>query len=620
MNLFSLRRKARDESPARFSFVSLPILRSDAETGSPHASPHPRPRSNPHPQPLSHWERGDYVVPRVRDAATGDVTHVDKAATRYPRVLLSGLSGAGKSSALQFIVETTGRAQAAVVSLADHHLNALPTNFENVAWILLDDVSLPEHNEHLATLARQFPSARIWAATRDPNLVAESFISLELLPLNEREIISFAESWFPLPPAKGHAVRRANRPAEAFVASLKADAGTRELATHPLSLFMLVQVYHPAEATPPVPASVPAPGAIPLAGAQPSATPFDVPVRVNIAALPTRRAQLFGEYVKATLSSETDPDFAARALEGIALSIKRGQLAKSEHLARGYGLLEERASGRVEFKHPLLRDFLAARALRRNPDVAPLREHLFDPEWRDVVLFYAGQGDPSEVVEELLKIKDYYYAAYVLAASDQVASELSEQVVKPLVQRAWNDHDERAMDALGALRSNLATDFFAAKLRERNADTRRHAAYVLGRLHTDRALEYLLPQLRDNNPDVRDQVVASLGQSRSDRVIEPLLVALRGDPRVGTVDTRMRIAAAHALGEVGTDKAVPALIVDLQVGEPEVREQAIMALDKIRSDFAIKPLESLVATHPKPEVQDAAKQVLNAMEGKIIKD
>lgn len=604
MNLFSLRRKARDESPARFSFVSLPVLKSPAENGSPHS------------QPLTQSERGEYIVPRVRESATSQVLHIDNASHRYPRVLLSGLSGAGKSSALQFIVETTARAEAAVVSLADHHINALPTNFENAAWILLDDVSLPEHIEHLATLARQFPTARIWAATRDPNLVAEGFTPLALLPFNEREIISFAESWFPLPPVKGHAVRRANRAAEAFVASLKADAGTRELAANPLSLFMLVQVYHPAEASAPAPVSAPTARVIQMAGGQSSATPFDVPVRVNIAALPTRRAQLFDEYIKAALTAESDPDFAARALEGIALSIKRGQRAKSEHLARGYGLLEERPSGRVEFKHSLLGDFLAARALRRNPDLAPLREHLFDPEWRDVVLFYAGLGDVGEVVKEILETGDYYFAAYVLSASDQAASELSEQVVKPLVQRAWDDHDERAMDALGAWRSNMATDFFAAKLRERNAELRKHAAYVLGRLHTDRALEYLLPQLRDNNPDVRDQVVASLGQSRSDRVIEPLLVALRGDPRVGTVDTRMRIAAARALGEVGTDKAVPALIVDLQVGEPEVREQAIVALNKIRSEFAIKPLESLVATHPKPEVQDAAKQVLNATEGK----
>jgi HEAT repeat protein len=188
-----------------------------------------------------------------------------------------------------------------------------------------------------------------------------------------------------------------------------------------------------------------------------------------------------------------------------------------------------------------------------------------------------------------------------------------EAVVKPLVNRAWEAEDGEAMRALGRLRSTMATDFFAAKLRDRSPDARQRAALVLGQLHTDRALEYLLPQLRDNSAEVRDQVIASLGASRSERVIEPLLVALRGDPRVGTVDTRTRVAAARALGNVGTDKAVPALIVDLQVGEPAVREEAARALEQIRSEFAVKPLESVKQTAPSADARHAAAEVLAAM-------
>lgn len=590
MSLFSLRRKPRAVTPVRGSFSVLPVL-----------------RQNYSPNDL-------YIIPRVRDGATLEVLHLDNAMQRYPRALLIGGGGAGKSAALAFLA---ARTNSALVSFGDFHAQALPTNFQDADWILMDDASQPAHYEHLARLAAQFPAAHIWAASREGSVAVEGFTALAVLPFNEREIVSFAEAWFPLPPARGHAARRVNRDAEAFVASLKADAGTRELAANPLSLFMLVQVYSPAQGEAPAPATLAAPARlVPVAGAGAAPTPFDVPVRVNISPLPTRRAELFTQYVNARLAHESDPEFAARALEGIALSTRRGQLAQDEHLARGYDLMQERPSGRIAFKHALLQDLLAARALRRNPDLAPLREHLLDSEWREVVLFYAGLGDASEIASELLKIEDYYRAAHVIAAAAEVAPELVEQVVKPLVKRAWDDHDERAMDALGALRSNMATDFFAAKLKERNTEVRRHAAYVLGKLHTDRALEYLLPQLRDNSPEVRDQVVAALGASRSERVIEPLLVALRGDPRVGTVDTRMRMAAARALGQVGTDKAVPALIVDLQVGEPEVREQAVIALRKIRSEFAVKPLRALVETHPKPEVQQAALQVLNEMEGK----
>jgi HEAT repeat protein len=129
-------------------------------------------------------------------------------------------------------------------------------------------------------------------------------------------------------------------------------------------------------------------------------------------------------------------------------------------------------------------------------------------------------------------------------------------------------------------------------------------------------LEYLLPQLRDPSAEVRATVISSLGQSRSERVIEPLLVALRGDPRVAASDTGMKIAAAKALGVYGTEKAVPALIVDLQVSDPEVRAEAIYALEQIRSPFALKPLRAIASTDKKPEAREAAVKVLDDMSGK----
>jgi HEAT repeat protein len=98
-------------------------------------------------------------------------------------------------------------------------------------------------------------------------------------------------------------------------------------------------------------------------------------------------------------------------------------------------------------------------------------------------------------------------------------------------------------------------------------------------------------------------------------VVEPLLVALRGDPRVASSDTRLKIAAAKALGEYGTDKAVPALIVDVQVSDEDVRKQAVTALEKIRSDFSVKPLTAISQTDKHPEVRAAAEQVLEDMRG-----
>ncbi len=559
LNLLSALRKPRAAPPSRVIPLTLPALKKN-------------------------YSAADvYVIPRVRDESTGGVLHLDHIVGHYSRAILIGTAGLGKTSALNFL------AQDGVQSLSDYHPNALPQTFANPALILLDDAT-PEHAEYLARLAQQYPQARIVVATHEATSLPPEYVRLTLQPLNEREITSASEAWFPTGSATGHSGNKLiNRAAEAFVTAVKANPGTRLLATNPLNLFLLLQVY--TEGT----------------------------------ALPTRRAELFDAYIRTSLQSPAlslsggeaakigDPDFAARALEGIALSTKRGQLAKDEHLTRGYGFLVERASGRVAFVHDLLQDFLTARGLRRNPELAPVLEHLDDENWRQVVLFYAGLGDARSPVETVLERGQVEFAAHALAEAAEIPDDLHKRVAEPLIQRAWNQEASAAIEALGALRSTVATDFFAARLKERDPNARARAARILGQLRTDRAIEDLWPQLRDTNPDVRDCVVAALGESKSDRVIEPLLVALRGDTRVGAVDTRMRIAAARALGQVGTEKAVPALIVDLQVGEPAVRAEAVQALIKTRSDLARKPLQAIVESNQTEDVRAAAQQVLKNM-------
>jgi hypothetical protein len=281
-----------------------------------------------------------YIVPRLLSRATGEVTHLDNAISGHPRAILTGASGLGKSSALAFL---SAGANAPVLSLADYHPGALPEHLPNETWILLDDIGDPAHVLYLQELARKFPSAKIWAVTRDPKLVPADFAQLELQSFNEREIVSM----------KGHTARRINRAAQDLIASVQANAGTRELAINPLCLYLLLQVYEPAAIRAPV---VEEHVALPMIGGN-AATPFDVPQRTRVAQLPARRAQLFDAYVSAKLAAEPDPDFAARALEGIALSTRRGQRATQEHLARGYGLLEQRKAAASSSNIPFCKIF-----------------------------------------------------------------------------------------------------------------------------------------------------------------------------------------------------------------------------------------------------------------------
>ncbi len=575
MNLLTVLRKSRAAPPSRAVPLALPVL-----------------RKNYAPADV-------YVIPRVREVQTGVVIHLDQLARQYTRAALVGCAGSGKTAALNFLAQQqntrseearAGVPQPLVQSLADYHPQALPRHFENPALILLDDVQ-PFHAAYLADLARDFPQARIFIAVREANNLPPEFVRLALQPFHERELSSAVEAWFPAGPAQGHGGNKLiNRAAEAFLTAVKANTRTRLLASNPLDLFLLLQVY--AEGQP----------------------------------LPVRRTELFDAYVRAHLQSETlvsshsggkaaqtgDPDFAARALEGIALSTKRGQIAQDEHLARGYGFLHERASGRVAFVHALLHEFLAARALRRNPDLVPLLEHLDDENWSTVVLFYAGLGEPRPVVEALLECGQIDLAARALGQAAEMPEDLQARVSAALLPRAWEQEETAAIASLAAVQSKPAVDFLAARLKDREPATRARAACILGQLRSDRAVEALLPQLRDTNAEVRAQVAAALGQSQNSRVVEPLLVALRGDARGGIVDTRLRAAAARALGELGAEKALPALIVDLSA-EPEVRAAVTHALIQIRSEFARKPLRALVESNQLAEVRAAAEQVLERM-------
>ncbi len=394
--------------------------------------------------------------------------------------------------------------------------------------------------------------------------------------------------------------RRHREKADAFITALKASGVPRSLTANPLTLTLLSLVWNTDR---------------PLL--KPSAELYDV---YDIKQLPARRAELFEAYARSVLG---DSDETEKMLEGVALAIQRARPAPGEFLPRARGFLRAGENQTAEFVHDLWRAYFAARALRRAPDLAPLSEHLHEPNWRDTVLFYAGLGDSSELVDALLARGDpstgsrqaLVLAGFAIAHAQQVRAELRESVTAQLTERAWNG-DGGAVAALSEMHSESAVDQFAARLKEKDPTVRTRAAEILGKLQLDRAIEYLLPQLRDVNGDVRDKVVEALGRARTNRVVEPLLVALRGDPRVGYIDTRLRVAAAKALGDVGSDKAVPALIVDLQVGEPEVRMVAAESLKRIKSPLMLKPLKSILQTGDEAARKYAA-EVMAALNGNI---
>lgn len=513
------------------------------------------------------------------------------ALANSPRLVITGAPGAGKTTTLAFIAIANAQAMLTqpkasvpiffsgrdLVSQTLPRVTDLPRElnlrpevatqcprifFPDVfnsqrAVILIDDAdTLPF--DQLQSWLNELKGARIIVSAQS---ALTDFVEYALPGFRDSDIDPFVKKWNA-------------ETAPAFLAALKTNNVPRALTANPLTLTLLANLWKPEQP------------------------------------LLTRRADLFDAFAQ-TVGS--DADETLKMLEGVALAIQRGRPATNEFVSKSHGFMRLAKNRTGEFIHDLWQAYFAARALRETTDLKPIAEHLADADWREVILFYAGLGDANELVDRLVRRGSMAFAGHVIAHARAVRADLRESVTQELMTSAW-DGKANAIAALSAMQSDVAVDSFAAKLKDKDPATRKHAAELLGKLQLDRGIEYLLPQLRDVNADVRDQVVAALGHSRTDRVIEPLLVALRGDSRVGVVDTRMRVAAAQALGEIASDKALPALLVELQIGEPELRPVAAESLKQISSPLLIKPLLGIAQTGD-DEARRYANQVLQVVDG-----
>ncbi|MBI5030753.1 MAG: HEAT repeat domain-containing protein [Chloroflexi bacterium] len=522
-----------------------------------------------------------WVEPRGQTAALANT----------PRVVITGAAGTGKTTTLAYLAIANAHAMLTepkpsvpiFFSGRDLVPQALPriTNlsrdlglsnelaaqcprifFPDVfnsqrAIVLIDDADLIPFDQ-LQIWLNELKAARVIVSAQSP---LADFVEYALPGFRDNDIERFARNW-------------ESETVDPFMAALKTNNVPRLLTTNPMSLTLLAKVWK-----------------------------LDQP-------LPTHRADLFEAYARGLLGESEE---TLKMLEGVALAIQRGRPATNEFVSKSRGFMRLAKNRTAEFTHDLWQAFFAARALRESTDITPIVEHLADANWREVILFYAGLGDADELVERLIRRGNIGLAGHVSAHACDVRSDLRESVTQELMASAW-DGKADAIAALSAMQNEVAVDSFAAKLKDKDPATRIRAAQVLGNLRLDRGIEYLLPQLRDVNPDVRDQVVAALGHSRTDRVIEPLLVALRGDSRVGVVDTRMRVAAAQALGEIASDKALPALLVELQIGEPELRPVAAESLKRISSPLLVKPLAGIAQTGD-DQARQYANEILQVVDG-----
>jgi HEAT repeat protein len=109
----------------------------------------------------------------------------------------------------------------------------------------------------------------------------------------------------------------------------------------------------------------------------------------------------------------------------------------------------------------------------------------------------------------------------------------------------------------------------------------------------------------------RWEAINALGRVHDDTSVATILAALPA-----LVD-RDRNEAALALGMIGGDAALDALIGLLRDPEPSVRWRAAMGLGQARDVRGIAPLEALLVTETDPLVTEHARRALDGLRAAV---
>lgn len=216
-----------------------------------------------------------------------------------------------------------------------------------------------------------------------------------------------------------------------------------------------------------------------------------------------------------------------------------------------------------------------------------------------------------------------------------------ERAAVPVLVEALKDPDNgvrrEAAKALGRIKDARAVAPLVEALRDGDGNVRLYAAYALGEIKDPKAVKALLRALGDPEWCVRDQAAWALREINDPKIAAPLAAALRERNadvahvvwllrHVGGTQTvrelssllrapeaAVRMRAVHVLSELQNAEAVSPLIAALEDRDPNVRQSAVEALQRIGDDRAKRPMEELLAREKDPSVREAAEEAIFQM-------
>lgn len=158
-------------------------------------------------------------------------------------------------------------------------------------------------------------------------------------------------------------------------------------------------------------------------------------------------------------------------------------------------------------------------------------------------------------------------------------------------------------------------------LSDKDEFVRQHAAYALGQTRSRSAVAPLVERLIDKQDSVRGAAAVALGDTADATAVTSLVAILNRQAGLPQPKKKQKSkpeknpfvlrAAAHSLGQIGNQAALPALILALQDEqmEDDVRREAAWALGRIGDASAIPALQQAVTARD-PYLAETAQEAL----------